>query len=148
MHIAKRSTAYLLFLRSCRQFCERDDALSPTSPYPPPPTLPWMHTPLNYLFSILCSGKALRDVTDYVNDSISQSYEIGTIPVFTQTSLTYMYRERIINHGHAYESIDAQSFAEAAHATQFREKILNKIQGLSVAKRGRQVAFTVDDEVG
>ena len=54
---------------------------------------------------------------DFVKDTISLSYEIGTIQVFTQTSLTYMYRERIVHHGHAYEPIDAQSFAEAAHAT-------------------------------
>ena len=67
---------------------------------------------------------------DFVKDTISLSYEIGTIQVFTQTSLTYMYRERIVHHGHAHESIDAHSFAKSAHATQLREKILNKIPGL------------------
>ena len=64
---------------------------------------------------------------DYVKDTISLSYEIGTVPVFTQTPLTYVYKERIVHHGHAYKSIDAQSFAEAPHATRLREKILNKI---------------------
>ena len=58
-----------------------------------------------------------------------------------------MYRERIVHQGHAYESIDAQSFAEAAHDTQLREKIPNKILGLYVTKSGRQVTLTVDDKV-
>ena len=57
---------------------------------------------------------------DYVKDIISLSYEIGTVPVLTQTSLAYMYRERIVHHGYVYESIDAQSFAEVAHATRLR----------------------------
>ena len=69
----------------------------------------------------------------------SISYEIGIVPVFTQTSLSYMYRERIVHHGHAYESKETQSFAEAARATRLREKILNKIPGLCVAKGVRQV---------
>ena len=59
-----------------------------------------------------------------------------------------MYRERIVHHGHAHESIDAHSFAKSAHATQLREKILNKIPGLWMAKSGRQVTLTVDDQVG
>ena len=59
-----------------------------------------------------------------------------------------MYRERIVHHGHVYESIDAQSFAETAHASRLREKILNKIPGLCVAKCGRQVTLTEDNEVG
>ena len=97
---AKRSIAYLLFLRSCRQFCARDGALRP---------LPsWIHVPLNYPFSILCSGKALKDVIDYVKDTISLSHEIGTVSVFTQTTLTYMYRERVVHLGYACKSIDAQ----------------------------------------
>ena len=98
----------------------------------------WMHAPLNYPFSILFSGKALKDVIDFEEHYII-SYEIGTVPVFTQTSLLYMYRERIVHHGHAYESIETQSFAEAARATRLREKILNKISGLCVAKGVRQV---------
>ena len=106
-----------------------------------------MYAPLNYPFSIPCSGKALKDVIDYVKDTISLSYEIGTVPVFTQTSLAYIYRELIVHHRHAYESIDAQSFAEAAHATRLRKKILNKIPDLCVSKSGRQVTLTVDDEV-
>ena len=36
--------------------------------------------PLNYPFSILCSGKALKDVIDYVKDTISLSYKVGTVP--------------------------------------------------------------------
>ena len=87
-----------------------------------------MHAPLNYPFSILFSGKALKGVTDYVKDTVSLSYKIDSAPVFTQISLTYMYRERIVHHGHAYESIDALSFAEAAHATRLREKILTRYQ--------------------
>ena len=59
-----------------------------------------------------------------------------------------MYRERIVHQGHAYESINAQSFAEAAHDTRLREKIPNKIPGLCVAKSGKQVTLTVDDKVG
>ena len=97
----------------------------------------WMHGPLKYSISILCSVKALKDVIDYVKDTISLSYVIGTVPVFTQMSLTYMYRERIVHHGHAYKSIDSQSFAEAAHDTRLREKVVNKIPGLCVAKSGR-----------
>ena len=81
-------------------------------------------------------------------DTTSWSYEILTGPVFTQTSLTYVYRERIIHHGHAYESIDAQSFSEAAHATRLREKILKEILGLCVAKSDMQVTLIVDNEVG
>ena len=105
-------------------------------PPPPPLFLHWMHALLNYAFSILFSGKTLKDVIDYVKDTILLSYEIGTVPIFTQTSLTYMYRERIVHHRHVYESIDAQSFAETAHATRLREKVLNKIPGLCVAKGG------------
>ena len=59
-----------------------------------------------------------------------------------------MYRERSVHHGHTYESIDAQSLAEAAHATRLREKILNKIPGLCVAKSGRRVTLTVDNRAG
>ena len=59
-----------------------------------------------------------------------------------------MYRERIVHQGHAYESINAQSFAEAVHDTQLREKIPNKIPGLCVVRSGRQVTLTVDDKVG
>ena len=59
-----------------------------------------------------------------------------------------MYREQIVPIGHANESVHAQSFAEPANATQLREKILNKIPGLWVAKRGRQATFTADHEVG
>ena len=58
-----------------------------------------------------------------------------------------MGREQIVHHGHAYESINAQSFAEGAHANQLRERILNKIPGLCVTKSGRQVTLTVDGEV-
>ena len=58
-----------------------------------------------------------------------------------------MCREQIVHHGHAYELINALSFAESAHANRLREKILNKIPGLCVAKSGRQVTLTVDDEV-
>ena len=54
----------------------------------------------------------------------------------------------IFHHRHVYESIDAQSFAEVAHATHLRERILNKIPGLCVTKSGRQVTLTVDNEVG
>ena len=54
----------------------------------------------------------------------------------------------IFHHRHVYESIDAQSFAEAAHATHLRERILNKIPGLCVTKSGRQVTLTADNEVG
>ena len=107
----------------------------------------WTHAPLNYSFSVLCSRTALKDVIDYVKDTISLSYEIGTVPVFTQTSLTYMYRERIVHHGDAYKSVNAQLFAEAAQATRLREKILNNIPVLCVAKKGRQVTLTVGDEV-
>ena len=32
----------------------------------------------------------MKDVIDYVKDTISLSYNIGTVPVFTQMSLTYM----------------------------------------------------------
>ena len=117
-----------------------------TVPYPPLPS--WIHVPLNYPFSILCSGKALKYVIDYVKDTISLSHKIGTVSVFTQTTLTYMYRQRMVHHGHPYKSIDALSFAEAAHATRLREKILNKIPGLCLAKSGRQVTLTVNDEVG
>ena len=140
MHTAERSIAYLLFLRSCRQFCARDGALTR------PPRSPNGCMPLNYPFSILCSGKALKDVIDYVKDTISLSYEIGTVPVFTQTSLTYIYRELIVHHRHAYESIGAQSFAEAAHAARCVKLLM--LPDLCVAKSGRQVTLTVDDEVG
>ena len=58
-----------------------------------------------------------------------------------------MGRGQIVHHGHAYESINAQSFAEGAHANQLRERILNKIPGLCVTKSGRQVTLTVDGEV-
>ena len=75
------------------------------------------------------------------------SHEIGTVPALTQTSLTYMYRERIIHHMYAYESIDAQLFGEAAHATRLKEKIYNKIPGLYASKSRIQVNLTVDDEV-
>ena len=109
---------------------------------------PRMHAPLNYTFSLLRSGKALKDVIDYVKDTTSLSYKIGTVPVFIQTFLTYMYRERIAHHGHAYKSVDSHSFAEAPHTTRFREKILNKMPGLCVAKSGRKVTLTVDNEVG
>ena len=84
---------------------------------------------------------------DYIKDAVSLSYEIGTVPVFTQTSLTYMYRERIVHHGDAYKSVNAQLFAEAAQATRLREKIHNNIPVLCVAKKGRQVTLTVGDEV-
>ena len=97
-----------------------------------------MHAPLNYPLSILFTGKTLKDVIDCEGHYII-SYEMGTVSVFTQTSLLYMYRERIAHHGHTYESIETQSFAEAAHATRLREKILNKIPGLCVAKGVRQV---------
>ena len=59
-----------------------------------------------------------------------------------------MYRERIVHHGHVYKSINAQSFAEAAHASQLREKILKKVPGLCVAKSGRHVSLTIDNQVG
>ena len=137
MHTAKRCIAYLLFLQRCQQFCAKNGAL-----FNLPPSPSWMHGLLNYPFSILCSVKALKDVINYVKDTISLSYEIGTVPVFTQTSLMYMYRERIIHHGHAYESFNSQSFAESAHATRLREKVLYKIPGLCVAKSGRQVTLT------
>ena len=88
-----------------------------------------------------------KNVIDYIKDTISLSYEIGTVPVFTQTSLTYMYRERIVHHGDAYKSVNAQLFAEAAQATRLREKILNNITVLCVAKKGIQVTLTVGDEV-
>ena len=91
-----------------------------------PPMDAWMHTPLNYPFFIIFAGKALKDVIDYVKDIASLSYEIGTAPADTQTSLTYMYREWIVHHGHAYESIDAQPFAEAAYATRLRETFLTR----------------------
>ena len=78
VHTAKTSIAYLFFLQSGQQFCVRDGALS------------LMDAPLNYPFSILGSGKAMKDVIDYVKDTISLSYNIGTVPVFTQMSLTYM----------------------------------------------------------
>ena len=94
-----------------------------------------MHTPLNYPFSVLCSRTALKDVIDYIKDTISLSYEIGIVPVFTQTSLTYVYREGIVHHGDAYKSVNAQLFAEAAQATRLREKILNNIPVLCVAKK-------------
>ena len=84
---------------------------------------------------------------DYVKDTISLNYEISTVPVFIQTSLTYMYIEGIVHRGLAYKSIDAQSFAEAAHTTRLRQKILNKMKSLCVSKSGRQVTLTVDDEV-
>ena len=54
---------------------------------------PWIHALLNYPFSVLGSGKALKDVIDFVKDTKSLSYDIGTVQVFSQTSLTYMYRE-------------------------------------------------------
>ena len=107
-----------------------------------------MHAPLlNSFFSILCSWKSLKCVIDYIQDTLSMSHEIGTVPAITQTSLTYIYRERIIHHRYAYESIDAQSFGEAAHATRLREKIYNKIPGLCASKSGIQVNLTVDNEV-
>ena len=120
MHTAKRFIAYLFSFEAVGNFCE-------SRCFTPDPRPRWMHAPLNYPFSNLCSGKPPKDVIDYVKDTISLSYEIGTVPVFTQTPLTYVYKERIVHHGHAYKSIDAQSFAEAPHATRLREKILNKI---------------------
>ena len=99
-----------------------------------------MHAPLlNSFFSILCSWKSLKCVIDYIQDTLSMSHEIGTVPAITQTSLKYIYRERIIHHRYAYESINAQSFGEAAHATRLKEKIYNKIPGLCASKSGIQV---------
>ena len=68
---------------------------------------------LDYPLSILRSGKALKDMIDYIKETISLVYDVGTVPVFTRLG----------------------------------EKILNKIPGLIVNQRGRQVTLTADNEV-
>ena len=69
-------------------------------------------------------------------------------PVFTQKSLTDLYKERIIYHGMWVESVDAEAFSEVAHCTHLRNAIMDKVPSLCVAKSGRTVSLTLDDEVG
>ena len=59
-----------------------------------------------------------------------------------------MYNDRPIPHGSRYDSIDAVAFTRNTHATRVREKTQEKIQGLCVAKKAREVALAIDDEVG
>ena len=82
---------------------------------------------------------ALSDVVEYIQDTIALSYDDNTVPVFTQKSLTDFYKSRIIHHGSLYDSIDSLAFSQTAHATRLQEKILEKVPGLCVAKRSREV---------
>ena len=72
--------------------------------------------------------KALSDVVNYVKDTIRTCHEINSTPVFTQTSLTDMYNEKLIFHGAAEE------FTKKTHCTHLREKIITKYLG-SVIQR-------------
>ena len=93
--------------------------------------------------------KALEDVVKYVKDTIKASQLDGSTPVFQQKSLADLYKDRIVCHGKLIDSIDAEGFAKTVHSTHLREKIMDKVPGLSIAKKsGLTVAITMDDEVG
>ena len=62
-------------------------------------------------------GKALKDVVDYVMETITACHEGNETPVFTQKTLTDLYKERIIYHGMSVESVDAEAFSKVAHCT-------------------------------
>ena len=47
-----------------------------------------------------------------------------------------------------YDNSDAESFANNKHAARMREKILAEIPGLCMAKRGREVTLTLNDDLG
>ena len=53
-----------------------------------------------------------------------------------------MYDDRLIHHGSQCDSIDAVAFARNIHANQAWEKIQDKIPGLCIAKKGREVTLT------
>ena len=92
-------------------------------------------------------GKALKDVVDYVKDTITACHEGNGTPVLTQKSLTDLYKERIIYHGMSVESVDALAFSEVAHCTHLRNAIMDNVPGICVAKSGRTVSLTLHDEV-
>ena len=59
-----------------------------------------------------------------------------------------MYNDRLIHHGPRFDSIDAVAFARNTHVTRVQAKVYLKILGLCIAKKGRAVTLTIDDEVG
>ena len=67
---------------------------------------------------------AFADIVQYIKETISNDQEDDIVPVFTQKSLTDLYKKRIKHHGIKYDNIDAESFAENTHATRLREKVL------------------------
>ena len=90
----------------------------------------------------------LKDIVEYIRDAIAITYEDNSIPVFTKKSITDMYNNRLIHYGFWYDSIDEVAFAQNTHVTRVRQEIHEKILGLCVAKKGREVTFTIYDEVG
>ena len=91
---------------------------------------------------------AMRDVIQYIKDTIAKDQENDTVPVFTQKMLTDFFKKQIIRHGSEYDNIDAESFANNSHATRMREKILAEIPGLCMANKGREVILTLNDDLG
>ena len=91
---------------------------------------------------------ALKDVVEYIRDAIAITYEDNSTPVFTQKSITDIYNDRLIHHGSWYNSIDVVAFGQNTNTTQVWEKIQEKILGLCVAKKGREITLTIDDEAG
>ena len=91
---------------------------------------------------------ALKVVVEYIRDAIAITYQDNSIPVFTQKSITDMYNDRLIRHGSLYDSIDAVALLETPIQLECGKKIQEKIPGLCVAKKGREVTLTIEDEVG
>ena len=94
-------------------------------------------------------SKALEDVVKYVKDTIKNSQLDGSTPVFQQKVLADLYKDRIVCYGRLIDSFDEEGFAKTVHSTHLREKIMDQVPGLSIAKKsGLTVAITMDDEVG
>lgn len=96
---------------------------------------------------LLCLGKALKDVMNYVRDKTLLCYEENETSAFTQKSLKHFYKDRIIHYGPTHETIYAKGFAKSVHSTRFRNKIVANISGLSSVKNERKASLTGDDEV-
>lgn len=96
---------------------------------------------------LLCLGKALKDVMNYVKDKTLLCYEENETSVSTQKSLTHFYKDRIIHYGRTHETIYAKGFAKSVHCTRFRNKIAANISGLSSVKNKRKASLTGDNEV-
>ena len=86
--------------------------------------------------------KALKDVVDYIKEKVIICIESECTPVFTQKSLSDLYKQRLICHG------AGEDFAKKSHATRLRENVMQKIPGFRESRDGRKVLISMDDDIG